>query len=234
MCSYSPVGITGREAQVEHGQQGEQLAHCKGHLRFDRVAFSYPSRMEAAVLREVSFEVQAGQVCAIVGASGAGKSTLFHLLQHFYEPTAGQITLDGTNLSMLDHGWLHRHVAMVGQEPVLFSGTIAYNITYGVGGDDELDKRPPTPTPAPAVLDRSLEAPAANTVYGIGFDDDPEQPGSAQQRHGGVPSVEAVARDANAHDFISALPQGYNTEVGERGMQLSGGDQPSLQDITII
>eukprot|EP01048_Picozoa_sp_COSAG05_P008672 COSAG05_NODE_672_length_7990_cov_9.794830_6_plen_86_part_00 len=72
----------------------------------------------------------AGKVCAIVGASGAGKSTIFHLLQHFYEPSGGRILLDGLHLSELDHRWLHRCIGMVGQEPVLFNGSIEYNIKY--------------------------------------------------------------------------------------------------------
>ena len=67
----------------------------------------------------------------MVGASGAGKSTVFHLLQHFYEASRGAVLLDGHDVADLDHSWLHANIGMVGQEPVLFSGTIEYNIGYG-------------------------------------------------------------------------------------------------------
>ena len=106
--------------QIELAQTGRTLTRCTGALQFQDVTFAYPTRVASPVLNGVSFSVAAGKICAIVGASGAGKSTVFHLLQHFYEPSSGRITLDGENLSELDHGWLHRNLAIVGQVSELY------------------------------------------------------------------------------------------------------------------
>ncbi|XP_061476691.1 antigen peptide transporter 2 isoform X2 [Rhineura floridana] len=104
----------------------------QGHVSFRNVSFSYPSRPDIQVLKNVSFELRPGEVTALVGLNGSGKSTCVVLLERFYEPQSGEILLDGVPIREYEHKYLHRKVALVGQQPVLFSGSIWDNITYGV------------------------------------------------------------------------------------------------------
>ncbi|XP_066289459.1 ABC-type oligopeptide transporter ABCB9-like [Branchiostoma lanceolatum] len=148
----------------------------EGHIEFKDVSFAYPARKDIPVLKDVSFKVSPGEVVALVGPSGSGKSTCVNLLEHFYETMSGQVLLDGNPIKAYDHKFLHRMIALVGQEPVLFARSIKDNISY-------------------ALDNCSLE------------------------------EVQHVARQANAHQFITELPEGYDTEAGEKGMQLSGGQK---------
>jgi len=107
-----------------------RLSGMTGKLRFDRVTFSYPTQTVPTV-RGLTFNVEAGEHVAIMGPSGCGKSTLFNLLLRFYEPQQGQIFVGGVNLLDAEAGSLRRHVRYVQQEPFIFSGTIAENISYG-------------------------------------------------------------------------------------------------------
>lgn len=112
------------------GQGVERVERVEGHVRFDRVSFRYaPDRPE--VLREVSFEVRAGEVVALVGATGSGKSTIGKLLTRAYDGFQGQITLDGRPLDAIDLSDLRRSVTLVHQDGFLFDGTLAENITLG-------------------------------------------------------------------------------------------------------
>lgn len=106
------------------------LPHGPGAVTFQGVSFVYPARPDVPVLTNVSLAIAPGTTLAIVGASGAGKSTMLQLLYRFFDPTAGDVTLDGANVRNLDLAELRRALAMVAQEPVLFSGTIAENIAY--------------------------------------------------------------------------------------------------------
>jgi ATP-binding cassette subfamily B protein len=110
---------------------GERPQRLMGQLEFQGVSFSYPTRKDVPVLREVDLQISPGEVIAFVGQSGAGKSTIASLLIRFYDPDRGRILLDGRELRELDPHWLRRQIAIVSQEPLLFSGTIADNIRYG-------------------------------------------------------------------------------------------------------
>ena len=158
---------------VEHDHP-RPIARAEGRVEFRKVNFAYGDRGD--VLHDVSFAVSSGARVAIEGATGAGKTTLLSLLARFYDPSAGQIMVDGVDLRDYRVDDLRRQFSIVQQEPVLFSTTLAENIGYGREG---------------ATRDEVLRA----------------------------------AQLANAHDFICALPQGYDTLVGERGMQLSGGER---------
>ena len=114
-----------------------RLGIFAGRIVFDAVRFAYPSRPDDPVLKGLSLTVEPGQCVALVGPSGGGKSTLVSLIERFYLPTAGRLTVDGMDLSTVDPSWLRRHMALVSQEPVLFDGTIEYNICYGRA--DQLD-----------------------------------------------------------------------------------------------
>ncbi len=151
----------------------------QGELDVRAIRFAYPTRPEQPALDDVSFSVRPGEQVALVGPSGAGKSTLFDLLLRFYDPQQGRITVDGLDLRQLDlEGW-RRQVALVSQDPVLFTGTVLDNIRYG-------------------------------------------RPGATLEQ------VRAAAAAAFADGFIEALPQGYETDLGEAGLRLSGGQRQRI------
>ena len=104
---------------------------AQGHLAFNQVSFAYPSRPEKRVLDGFSFDLRPGQTVALVGPSGAGKSTVFELVQRFHEPSTGAITLDGITLSDLALAQLREAIAVVPQQPSLFSASISDNIRFG-------------------------------------------------------------------------------------------------------
>ncbi|MBS0275739.1 MAG: ATP-binding cassette domain-containing protein [Proteobacteria bacterium] len=107
------------------------LHPARGAVQLRDVVFHYPTRPDTAALNGFSLSVQPGEAVALVGPSGAGKSTVFQLLLRFFAPQSGAITFDGVDLSSLDPTELRKHVAMVAQDSVVFSGTVADNIRYG-------------------------------------------------------------------------------------------------------
>jgi ATP-binding cassette subfamily B protein len=104
---------------------------ARGAVTFDNVTFHYPTRPDQAALNNFSLNIAPGEAVALVGPSGAGKSTVFQLLLRFFEPQEGTISFDGIDVAQLDPTSLRRNIAIVAQEPVIFSGTIADNIRYG-------------------------------------------------------------------------------------------------------
>ncbi|WP_139923964.1 ABC transporter ATP-binding protein [Hymenobacter sp. DG01] len=102
-----------------------------GNIEYQHVAFRYPTRPDLAVLKDISFDIQAGEKIALVGPSGAGKSTIVQLLMQFYELSGGSIAIDGRDVTQYDLTELRRHIGIVPQETILFGGTIRENIAYG-------------------------------------------------------------------------------------------------------
>ena len=113
------------------GEPARLPAKVRGALTFRNVRFHYPLRPDVCVLEDFSLDIAAGSTVAIVGASGAGKSTLFELLLRFYDPQQGQVLLDGVDLQRLPPETVRRSIAIVPQQPVLFSGSLRDNIRYG-------------------------------------------------------------------------------------------------------
>ena len=152
---------------------------ARGEVAFENVTFAYPTRPDDNVLSGVSFRVRPGEVVAIVGPSGAGKSTLFQLIERFYDPSEGLVTLDGVDISKVDPGALRDELALVPQDAFIFGASVADNIAYG-------------------------------------------RPGASRAE------IVEAARRAAADPFVAALPQGYDTLLGERGVTLSGGERQRL------
>ncbi|KAF8693398.1 hypothetical protein HU200_038791 [Digitaria exilis] len=178
---------------------GEELNGFTGEVEFKSVHFCYPSRPESPVLVDFDLHVPAGRTVALVGHSGSGKSTVIALLERFYDPTAGEVVMDGVDIRRLRLGWLRAQMGLVSQEPALFAMSIRENLLFGK--EDATEEE-----------------------------------------------VTAAAKAANAHGFISQLPEGYDTqmgttsftedkapayalktrEVGERDVQLSGGQKQRI------
>merc|ERR1712216_590044 len=115
-------------------EEGEQPASIQGDIEVRDVHFAYPTRPGFKVCRGYTLNIRAGTVCALVGPSGAGKSTIVSLLLRFYDPQSGVISIDGKDITTLNLAWLRRQLGLVGQEPILFQGTVADNIRYGKQG----------------------------------------------------------------------------------------------------
>lgn len=110
---------------------GDPIKNARGAIEFKHVSFAYPTRPAVSIFKDLNFRIEEGTNIAIVAPSGAGKSTVAQLLLRFYTPTTGTITIDGKDISELNAKQLRRRIGYVGQEPVLFSGTVAENIAYG-------------------------------------------------------------------------------------------------------
>lgn len=106
----------------------------QGHIEFKDVTFSYPSRPDEVILKNLNLSLQPGKILAVVGSSGSGKSTVAGLVSRLYDPQEGQVTIDGVALRDLDAGYLRQYIGVVPQDVVLFSGSIAENIAYGTPG----------------------------------------------------------------------------------------------------
>uniref|UniRef100_A0A8C5WEN4 Uncharacterized protein n=1 Tax=Leptobrachium leishanense TaxID=445787 RepID=A0A8C5WEN4_9ANUR len=125
-----------REPQVS--TSGSYLPDkLKGGFEFKNVTFSYPSRKDTPAIQDISFKLPPGSITALVGPSGGGKTTCVSLLERFYKPDSGEILLDGIPIHQYQHKYLHTKVALVAQEPVLFSGSVIDNISYGLDSAPE-------------------------------------------------------------------------------------------------
>ena len=131
------VGAASRLFELQDRQptisptKGEPVRSARGPIEFNNVSFAYPTRPAVNIFKNINFKIEQGTNVAIVAPSGAGKSTVASLLLRFYVPTDGVITIDGRDITKLNAKQLRRKIGFVGQEPVLFSGTIAENIAYG-------------------------------------------------------------------------------------------------------
>ncbi|XP_061827656.1 bile salt export pump [Nerophis lumbriciformis] len=124
-----------REPQINcFSDDGYKLDRVKGDIEFHNVSFYYPSRPEVKILNDLSMQVKASETTAFVGPSGSGKSTAVQLIQRFYDPKHGKVTLDGHDIRSLNMKWLRSLIGIVEQEPVLFATTIAENIRFGKPG----------------------------------------------------------------------------------------------------
>ena len=151
----------------------------RGEIIFDDVHFRYPARPDRLSLSQVNLTINPSETVALVGPSGAGKTTIIQLILRFYDPTSGQVRLDGVNLCDLRRDVFRNVVALVPQDPVVFAASALENIRFG-------------------------------------------NPEASDEQ------VYAAARAAVAHEFITQLPDGYDSYLGERGVMLSGGQKQRI------
>ena len=165
------------ESPAAAQRDARKMTNVRGHVKFEGVSIRYDSRAEA--LTDVSFEVEPGQMVALLGPPGSGKSTVAHLIPRFYDVSSGRVTVDGADVRDADLSSLRRNVGIVLQDVFVFAATFKENIAYGARD---------------ATMDEIIRA----------------------------------AKAAQLHDFIDALPDKYDSWVGERGVKLSGGQRQRL------
>lgn len=148
-ASHKVFSLIDRESPIDPGSmEGEQLPVVDGSITFQDVTHWYPASLEGPpVLNQFSLHIPAGKTTAVVGASGSGKSTLVALLMRFYLPARGAILVDGHDIGQLNVRWWREQVALVSQEPVLFSATIFENIAYGLRASENTQVRAKAPCP---------------------------------------------------------------------------------------
>ena len=180
----------------------------QGAIEIKDVNFSYPSRPNITVCKDYKLRIEPGESVALVGVSGCGKSTIINLLLRFYDPQSGVVSLDGHDIKKLNIRWLRNQIGYVGQEPILFAGTVADNISYGL---------------PPELLGETVQL----SVRG---EEDPAATAAAAKlsKEELRARVVAAAKLANAHDFISEFPQDYDTDVGSNGAAMSGGQKQRI------
>jgi ATP-binding cassette subfamily B protein len=166
-----------QQPEISEREEALPLAKARGEFEFRKVSFTYGDSDRG--LHDLSFHIPPGTKVGIVGATGAGKTTLLNLVMRFYDPSSGEVLLDGRDIREYRIADLRRQFAVVLQEPVLFIASIAENIAYG-------------------------------------------RPDATDDQ------IVAAAKAAASHEFISAMAEGYETQVGERGSSMSGGERQRI------
>lgn len=176
----SIFAILDRGTKIEpDDEDAENADNTKGEIELKHIEFAYPSRPEVTIFKDLNLKIKACHSQALVGASGSGKSSVIALIERFYDPVAGKVTIDGKDIKKLNLKSLRLKIGLVQQEPALFATTIYENILYGKENATEAE-------------------------------------------------IIEAAKAANAHNFVSSLPDAYQTMVGERGVQLSGGQKQRI------
>ena len=169
--------VLDRENDVPDVPDAKEITSTHGEIVFENIQFAYDERRP--ILKDISFRVEPGQTVAFVGGTGAGKSTVLSLVPRFYDPTAGRVLLDGTDIKQIAKKSLRDQISIVLQDTLLFSTTIRENIAYG-------------------------------------------RPDATEEE------IVEAAKQAQAHDFILTLTDGYKSLVGERGSHLSVGQRQRI------
>ncbi|MBD2209116.1 ABC transporter ATP-binding protein [Nostoc linckia FACHB-104] len=161
-------------SQLNDAPDATEMPPIQGEVTFENVKFGY--NPEQLVLKGVNLHAYPGQMIALVGPTGSGKTTIINLILRFYDVSDGAVKIDEIDVRSVTQASLRRQIGIVLQDNILFSGTVAENIAFGVPNATQAD-------------------------------------------------IEAAAQLANVHEFITSLPQGYTTQLGERGAPLSQGQR---------
>ncbi|MDP2652636.1 MAG: ABC transporter ATP-binding protein [Candidatus Omnitrophota bacterium] len=170
--------ILDQKPSVEEAAGARALPPITRGIEFRGVSFQYEDR-SGQVLKDINLEIKVGELVAIVGPTGTGKTTLVNLIPRFYDPSRGEVRIDGMNLREVSFPSLRRQIGIVAQETFLFNDTVGANIAYGYSDASKTE-------------------------------------------------IEAAAHKAYAHHFIDAMPNGYDTVIGDRGFRLSGGEKQRI------
>ena len=165
------------KSAIEDKKGARKMEGLKDKIEFKHVSFSYDGQRE--VLSDISLEIKRGETVALVGPSGGGKSTLSELIPRFYDPTKGEILIDGVSLKDYQQESIRAHMSIVSQDTILFNDSIENNIAMGKQGSTHKE-------------------------------------------------IVAATKVANAEPFIAEMPEGFETNIGDRGDKLSGGQRQRL------
>ncbi|MBR5445103.1 MAG: ABC transporter ATP-binding protein [Clostridia bacterium] len=176
-CGNRVLELLDTESEIKEAEDAEDMPKGSGGIAFENVTFGYSDGIR--VLDDISFRAEPGQMIALVGATGVGKTTIVSLLERFYDPQSGRITIDGFDTRKATLKSLRDNISIVLQDVFLFNGTVYDNIAYG------------------------CDNPTEEAVY-------------------------EAAKIACADGFIRAMPDGYQTMIGERGVRLSGGQKQRI------
>ncbi|MBI3510653.1 MAG: ABC transporter ATP-binding protein [Bacteroidetes bacterium] len=167
------------EVALRDKENPKPLENFKNEIHYRNVSFAYVRGDEGYALKNIELKIPKGKTVALVGQSGSGKTTLADLLPRFYEPSSGQVLIDGTDTREVRTKDLRALMGIVSQESILFNDTVHNNISFGVENATREE-------------------------------------------------VIAAAKVANAHDFIMEMPDGYDTNIGDRGNKMSGGQRQRI------
>lgn len=173
------IEVLDSKPEVQDRSDAVILNDLQGRVEFKDVSFSYREDGGEPVLHDLNFKVEPGETVGILGATGSGKSSMIHLIPRFYDTTSGNVIIDGIDVKDIQINSLRRHIGVILQETILFSGTIRDNIRYG-------------------------------------------------QQDATEEEIIEAAKAAQAHEFIMSFPDGYDTLVGQRGVNLSGGQKQRI------
>ena len=195
---------------------------CEGRVDFDNVSFYY--NKEEPLLDNISFTAHPGEMVALVGPTGVGKTTIVSLIERFWDPISGSVKLDGHDIRGLTLKSLRSQISMVLQDVFLFNGTIAENIAYGINVDDggEFSE---LYNPNGSLKVRGVSDKIRNIIHS---DPQTDKILSSAVQNLDMDKIVEAAKIAHAHDFITSMPDGYNTVIGERGVRLSGGQKQRI------
>ncbi|MCQ2431103.1 MAG: ABC transporter ATP-binding protein/permease [Clostridia bacterium] len=214
--------ILDSEPEVKEKPDAEELPLGEGEITFDHVDFHY--QPAEPLLHDVSFTAKPGQMIALVGPTGVGKTTIVSLLERFYDPIGGSIRIDGKDIKDVTLHSLRSRISMVLQDVFLFNGTIAENIAYGISGVDGNEF-------ASIVTKRGgldVHGVSEKVRKIIHKDSKTDKITGSSVAELDMEAIRAAAKIAHADEFISQMPNGYDTLIGERGVRLSGGQKQRI------
>lgn len=189
------------ENKSKPGPPGDDHGAQPLSLKANELNFAYPLRPHAPIIRDLDIDIPSGKFTAFVGASGSGKSTMIALLERFYDPTSGNITISSPSsdversLNDIDPRKYRETIGLVSQEPVLYSGTVRENIALGLARPIEKGRDD---------IKQEIEIEVSDA------------------------DIEEACRGANIYEFITSLPDAFHTQVGAKGTQLSGGQKQRI------